>query len=309
MMNMKKMVLLLLLLAACAPTTTDPQPTDFRFGTEGLRMTFVQNLPPPRVFESEPLNVMIEVENRGTSMLGGASDRVYLSGFDPTIITGIPTTGVPLPRLEGRDQFSPQGAVDAVNFKGSIVSLSGRRVDKYPVTLLATSCYQYETVATGQICVDPDPYTSATVQKVCIPSSISLGSQGAPVAISSVDVEPAPGRTRFKINIGNVGGGDVFKAGAQYAEKCNPNAPARLAFNEIDFINVADVMVSGTSIKQSCKPLDASGNVRLTNGVASLYCELGNLRSPSAYVTPLNVILRYGYRQTISRNVDIRAVS
>lgn len=309
---MKKSVLavfLLLALMSCTSgSTSEPVPTDFRTGTNGLRLNFVPNLPPPRLFDREPLNVMIEVENLGTSSVGGPGDTIYLSGFDPTIITGINRYGQRIPPIEGRGPYMPQGGIDTVNFMATVQSLAGRRIDKYNPVILATACYNYETLASAQVCIDPDPYAPTRTERICTPSNVGLGSQGAPIAVSSVEVTPSPGKTRFKIDIQNTGGGDVFRSGSRYLEKCNPYNPG-LTFNEVDFVEVLDVAVSDISIRESCKPLDDEGHIRLTNGQGSLFCEFDGAFGNSPYITPLNVILRYGYRQSIAAQVEIRPVS
>lgn len=51
---------------------------NFRFGSEGIRAEFVNNLPPLRIFDTEPLSVTLRVENRGTSTVGGPLDRKAL---------------------------------------------------------------------------------------------------------------------------------------------------------------------------------------------------------------------------------------
>lgn len=305
---MKKSVLavvtLCLFLVACqgfggAKTTQEPQ--NFRFGTEGLSMSFMPNLPPPRVFENNPLTVMLRVENRGTFSLRQGDAQIYLSGFDNRIITGIPGTGKSVPPLEGRSQYVPQGGFDVVSFDATISSLTGLRVDKYEPILLATACYKYETQASGQICIDPNPFAPSRTQKVCTPGIVSLGSQGAPIAVSAVGVEPNPGRTRFAISIQNVGGGTVFLQ--KDMSKCSPSSGG-LGYTELDVVELVDVTVSGTSIKQSCRPVN-NNNVRLVNGQATIYCELPT-QGNQAYVSAINVYLRYGYSQTASTRIEIR---
>ena len=295
---------------SCQPASTGQpqQPVDFRSGSQGLDLQFVQNLPPPRLFDRDPFNVMIQVENKGTGKIGGGADRLYISGFDHNIITGIGTDGISIPPLDGRGPYLPRGGFDTVSWKGTVFSLTDKRVDKYQPLLLVTACYNYETVASAQVCIDPNPFTATSVQKVCTPSSVGTDSQGAPVAVSNVKVEPAPGRTRFIITVQNVGGGNVFRQGGQYLTKCSPYNQG-LSFDEVDYVQVADVTLSGQSIRASCKPLDKDQHVRLTSGQAQLYCESANLQGQSTYLTPLNVILRYGYRQSISRQVEIRPIS
>ncbi len=311
MKPMKKSVLVILLiimLFGCQGTTSGQpkQPQEFRSGTTGLLMQYVNNLPPARLFDRDQVNIMIQVENQGTSPLGSTTDRIYLSGFDPTIITGIDTTGTPIPTLEPRSAFVTQGGRDAVSWKGQIRSLTDKRVDKYSPLLLATACYTYETTGTAQVCLDPNPYQSTSQQKVCIPTAVGLGSQGAPIAITSVDVQSQPAKTRFVISVTNSGGGTVFKYGPQYINKCSPYSQG-LAFDEVDFVHLADITILGRSIKSGCKGLDKDGHLRLTNGQAQLFCEV-DLNEQSAFLSPLTITLRYGYRQSIAKPIEIRAV-
>ena len=298
-------ILALFILAGCASKSTSPQPNEnWRTGSEGLHMELVPNVPPPRLYDDQDLDVILNLENRGAASVGSVGDRIYLSGFDQNIITGIPTTGIQVPVMDGKNQYGP-GSIGEVSFKGVIRALDFRNVDKYTPRLLVTSCYQYETIGSDNVCVDPDPYTSTTTAKVCTPRSVTLGgSQGAPVSVGPVEVEAAPGRARFTITVTNVAGGDVFKPGAQYLQKCSPFSDAGLRFGEIDTVQVEDVAIAGVSIKQSCKPLD-NGFLRLNNGRGMIYCELGNIQGNAAYTTPLTVSLAYGYRSTLYRDVTI----
>jgi len=297
-------VALCLLLVACqgfggSKTTQTPQ--DFRFGTEGLSMSFMPNLPPPRVFENQPLTIMLRVENRGTFSLRQGDAQIYLSGFDTRIITGIPGTGKSVPPLEGRSQYVPQGGFDVVTFDSTIASLTGLRADKFDAPLVAKACYKYETQAGGQVCIDPVPFTASRTQKVCTPGVVSLGSQGAPIAVSAIGVEANPGRTRFAITVQNVGGGDVFLQ--KDMAKCSPSSGG-FSYTDIDAVELVDVSVAGTSVKQSCRPVN-NNIVRLVNGQATIYCELPT-QGQQAYVSSMNVYLRYGYSQSVSTRVEIR---
>ncbi len=306
--NLFAMITLLLLLSACTGTLPGQQRKsqqlygpEYRTGSEGLRLSFVQNLPPARLFDTEQFTTMIQVENLGAFTVGGPGDKVYLSGFDQTIITGISQWGADIPVTEGKSQFVPTGTVDTVEFKGMIAPLRAKNIDKYPAKLLATACYAYETVATANVCIDPSPYAT-NIRKICTPASVSLSSQGAPVAVNLVEIDSSPGRARFKIHVKNVGGGDVFRYGADYLMKCSPFSQP-LSFNDIDYVELADVYVSGTSIKPTCKPLD-DNHIRLTGGSGSAFCEFMT-RGQDAYTTPITVTLRYGYRNILFKDVQI----
>lgn len=303
---MKKRVLclvFLLALFACTTTTkqTEPTGTNFRYGTEGLGISFVPNLPPARVYDSSPFEAVVQVENKGTSDAVGS---LYLSGFDQNMIAGIGTQGKPIEVLKGRTQYMPKGEMDTISFSGTIPIL--KNIDKYQPTLLATACYTYFTSANAQVCIDPNPYAPTRMEKVCVPGPVSLGSQGAPIAITGVQVDAAPGTTRFSISVQNVGSGDVFKSEAY--QSCSPYG-AGLSFNDVDFVRVLDVIVGDTTIMQSCKPLsesiEGSGYLRLSNGAGSFFCELSGIVGQSAYLTPLSIFLEFGYKQSISKPVEI----
>jgi len=307
---MKKSVLLiilvLLILAGCPrPQGTERFPREFRVGSEGLRMTVPPNLPPPRIFDDPgtQLQVVVELDNQGAADVGGPGDRIYLSGFEPNIITGIPTTGQQIPQLEGKTQFGP-GGIDVVTFESNLRSLAALGIDKYEPNLLITGCYGYETVASASVCIDPDPFAVTAQEKVCIPRSVSTGTQGAPIAVSTVEVDPAPSITRFRIDVTNVGRGDVFKEGATFLAKCSPYSAQKLDFDDIDHIRLTDVSVSGQSILPSCRPL-SNGYIRLINGRATIFCEFGNIKQPTAFTTPLTVRLQYGYRESQLRPITI----
>lgn len=301
-------VLLILLLIGCSRTGTNQPIENWRVGAEGVRMFILPNLPPPRIYDDQNLEVVVDMENRGAFDVGFPGDAVYLSGFDPNIITDIPTTGIQMPPMEGKTNFGP-GGIGTVSFQGKTRALSFRNIDKYTPRLLVTSCYGYKTIASDSVCIDPDPFTSARTEKVCLPTTTSFGgSQGAPVAISNVEVEPSPGRTRFKITVTNVGGGDVIRPGAVYLNKCSPFHPDGLQYTDTDYVLVEDVSMPDVSIMQSCKPLD-NGYLRLTNGRGVMYCELGNLAGSTAYTSPLSIQVSYGYRQTLFRDVTILRVS
>ena len=294
----------LLAIVGCAqvsPQTKDAAAVgeQFRTGTEGVRASFLPNLPPSRIFDTEALSVTLQVENRGTSRVGGPGDAVYLSGFDPSIITGVSTAGIRIPELQHRDAFTPQGGIDHISFQGRVQSLKNKGIDRYPARLQATLCYNYRTVASANVCIDPNPFSATIQQKVCTPASVGLGSQGAPVAVSAVEVDPALGKTRFRVRIQNVGGGEVFKPAS--LNKCSPYSEG-LRFDEIDYVKVLKVASQNKNLR--CSPLTEQ-HVRLTGGVATLFCELDGLTGTSSYISPLVVELEYGYRTTLLQSVDI----
>lgn len=312
---MKKSVcflaVLLLLLFGCqnSPTTKEAQFFTSITGSQGIKVSFLENLPPLRLFDNEEFNAVIQVENQGAGAIGGPGDKIYISGFDPSKITGISTFGAQIPPLRGKDPRVPtQVDLTTVSFKGRIALLKDIGMVQLPVKLLLTACYSYETIASPQVCIDPNPFAPTMKQKVCSVQSVSAGTQGAPISVSSIDVLPSPGNTKFKIYVNNIGGGRVFRYGLSALTKCSPYSGDWLNFNDLDYVEVQDVILSGVSIKSSCKPLDGN-HLRLVNGQGVFWCEFDRIRGTSAYQTPLIVKLRYGYETTLLKNMDIYSSS
>ncbi|MEK6874745.1 MAG: hypothetical protein AABX52_03280 [Nanoarchaeota archaeon] len=303
------LIVFLVLLVSCIGGGRKETKTfaEFRTGSEGVRMEFLSNLPPPRQYDDQDFNIQLKVTNAGAYDVGLATDRVYISGFDPSIITGISTFGEPIPQLQGKTQFNLQGQYGFVNFKGMPRSLRSKNIDKFPFPIIATACYNYHSTAQGNVCIDPDPFSATLKQKACTPISVSMGgTQGGPIAVQGATVESSPGRIRFRIDIANVGNGLVYKFGPEFSQKCSPYDQRGLSFNEVDAVRLDRVEVSGTNILPSCKPLD-QGYVRLFNNRASIECEFILPRAVAAYVSPLLVDLSYGYQQSIQRQVEIVA--
>lgn len=279
----------------------------YRTGSQGLVINFLPSYPRTQMYDSDPFDVIIEIRNRGSADVGFGGDAVYLSGYDPGIITGISTFGENVPAgLEGASEFNVEGGYDTIAFNAQIFPLRSKNIDRYPFTILASACYGYETIASENVCIDPDPFSATAEKKVCTPAPVSFGTQGAPIAVSSVEVDATPRVTRFKIHITNVGGGTVFKQGGDYLQKCSPYHSRGLEFNEVDQVRLRGVNVAGKTITSSCKPMDPQdGSVKLINGRGTVFCELGGMPIGPAFNTPLTIELDYGYRNTISRSVEV----
>ena len=313
-------LLVVLTLAGCGGAGRDRDQSssvEYRRGSQGLELRFARNLPPPRIYDDQDFNVMVEVYNRGATTVSGGNSKLFLSGFDQSIITALQATssllGSPIGAqegarvdMEGKSLLNPEGGFDIVEFVGNIRDLESKNIDVYDPTLLATACYRYETLAAPQVCIDGDPFSTASKERVCTPGTVGGGSQGAPVAVSSVDVDARPRATQFKIYIQNVGGGTVFKDGFTYLNKCNPYNGGGLGYKDVDYVSLQEVKVGTTNIKGTCKPVDAEGNIRLTDGSGFIICTLTGINQP-VYTTPLRIMLRYGYRQSISQRIEIVA--
>lgn len=304
---------------------------DIRTGTEGVVASFLANAPPEKVYVEQDsdsnFDVVLEIKNKGaypqpgdvTSL--GPEGKVYLSGYDPKIITfeakESKSNDLSKMTLEGKSTINPNGGQDLITFTGTIPFRS-LNVEKYEPTLLATLCYYYETSAGPSVCIDPNPYSTIKEKKVCEVQDISLTNQGAPVAVTKIDEEALARKTQFKITIKNVGGGDVLIKDA-LKNKCDPNPTGdskKIVREDVDKVYLKGVKISNRPLK--CRPFadgkteGTEGLIRLINGEGFIICELPDTdynNKISAYTTPLLIELGYGYRNTAEKKMQIKRES
>ena len=298
---------------------------EIRTGTEGISLSFLPNNPPATIHVADAdtvFDVVLELKNRGAYPQPDEDKKqqvaVYLSGYDRSILNLVVNqedVNRLSTSLEGKSNVNIIGGTDIVSFKGTITG-NNLKVEKYEPTLLATACYQYFTTAGPSVCIDPDPYSTLIQKKVCEVNDISLSSQGAPIAVTSIGEEAFQDKTQFKISIKNVGSGDVIKKEAVIANKCDPIAQDKIGRDDVDKVYLEEVTIGGTELE--CSPFaDGSvkgnkGNIRLINGEAYVVCELikqgydAYRISKTSFTTPLNIKLAYGYRTTAQRSLQIK---
>jgi len=312
---MRKIILIVIIFLlffsfGCTPETGETG-VDYRKGTQGIVMNFMTDMPPAKMYDNMPIDLVVEIRNKGAypqpnPLTGWAINVVppnakgvgtlYLSGFDNTIIVGMPKQ-ISLPKVEGKNIYNPEGGYDVVSFRGNIINFDSRKTDSYNANFLVTSCYNYETLASQTVCIDPEPYSTKQKTKVCtIPLSYSLsGGQGAPVAVTKIEETVLSNKIQFKVYIKNVGDGKVIDK-----NRLNIDCPYSLDYTNIDKVYVSG-RVSGYSL--SCRP---NNPIRLINGAGSVICTIPKpAMIKSAYTTPLQVKLEYGYTSSIQRGVEI----
>lgn len=295
--NLLVMVLIVFSLLSISSCSGLRQPKEdlptqtFRTGSQGLVMHFIPGGPPPEVYEGDRMDVSIEYVNKGAFDI--TSGYIYLSGFDKNylrfdrdMIGGI--------NAKGKDEFNPEGImVNVYTFSIGQVNLPDN-ADIFPQTIKATACYKYRTYAIGKTCIDPDPYGVGYGEKVCtVGSPQTGGSQGAPVAVSSVEAQTSRNRVQFKVNIANVGGGTVIGNAAPIV-----NCHSKLGRTDVDKV---DIRAKFSDKYLECEP----STVRLTGGSGFAICHWEGNLGPEAYETLLDIQLDYGYRNSIATDVTI----
>lgn len=299
-------LIILVFLAACAPQQEEQETRGELTGTEGISVQFMRNTPPPIVYGETELPIMLQVENKGT--YSNPKAKIYLSGYDPNIID-IDPNEKEIGNLTGRGPYQPRGDTIIETFEADISDISNMNIDKYSTVFLATNCYEYQTKTGIEICLDFNPYAVGQTDKICTPSDVTLeGGQGAPIAVTQVELEPGRDITRLIIHVRNLGTGTVFKTSAM--DQCSPYEGG-LSYNDISQIEVEEIRVSGQDITSKCQP----GMVPLTDGEGLIFCTIqknqvtGLQNVQSAFISPLNIKLKYGYRESTTVPIQIKPAS
>ena len=293
-------------ISGCAPQDQGGylDETNYRTGSQGLVINFLTNAPPSKMYSGDNLEMILEVENRGAypEETDNFNGKLEVSGVDPNAIDGRWDGGNHIPAtLRGRSISNPDGSTDIMSFK----DMNGIKVPfggpKYDANFLVTACYQYKTIAEPMVCVDPEPYKIIEENKVCrFDDGISTGgSQGAPVAVTSVTERVSSDNIIFDIYISNVGGGKVIDWAAY--EEC----PFDLEYSDVNKVRVyAKLPYDGNP---DCTP-QGSGNDPLIlrdGGTGHMVCKFRKPGGESAFKTPLHIELEYTYSTSVSKRVEI----
>jgi len=283
-----------LVLGGERPEETSSLSNYVRSGVNGLEMFFIDGLPPRSMYDTTDLVIVLDLKNQGTHDLAQDKCFVEMSGPDWNIIRGINkrrTCG----DIDGKSVFNTEGGFNQIEFKSQNIYLP-QGVDQYSPNIVLNSCYNYKTVASPQVCIDPGFYQITAEQKACQVRDVSLGGgQGAPVSIDLVKVDMLGEKALFEIDVSNSGGGRVISP-LSSLNRC----PGNLNYNDFDEVRYT-VSLSG-EFPEKCTPTDHM--VRLSNNKGKIFCTF-RTSSTTAYESPLQIELNYNYLQSVSKKIDV----
>jgi hypothetical protein len=208
--------------------------------------------------------------------------------------------------MRGDNANFPGGDLDYKTLKVQMISPWPAGQDYYYLPYQVKSCYSYTTFVSPMICVDPNPFSDE--RKVCTSTGYSWGgSQGAPVAVTSIRQTNTGKEVILDITIKNVGPGRVWDVG--YLEACSPYYPGTVRPSMLDTVYIGFAYIGN-------KQLDCTSfsKVRLdpVTRTAKIMCRYDARNADdigSAYAVPLKMELWYGYEEVISNQVMIRRLN
>ncbi|MFW6383026.1 MAG: hypothetical protein ACOCZQ_00115 [Nanoarchaeota archaeon] len=294
----KKILLLTVLLLLTASCLQQPFGEREADGTEGVEINFMQNHPPSRIYENNPLEVVLELRNMG--VFDEPEGKITLHGYDSSVISFqgeydeqnyIETD---LPSISARTQSFSGGGYETLGFEAVESGVQVDRGGKHPTNLIASVCYLYRTTSSPSICIVP-PHARAE-DTSCTPKRVTMESQGAPIAITEVTPEVISDRLEITAVVENKGDGEVIAPKESSYEKCPFN------LEEKDF----DVVQVNMSIGRLPPPECDDNMVNLRNGRGIIRCvfETDGVDT-SGYTTQVNIKADYLYKEQATRNIEI----
>ncbi|MBI2139008.1 hypothetical protein HYU13_05435 [Candidatus Woesearchaeota archaeon] len=323
------LIVSLLILAGCSGSRTrDQQPRDtlFRTGTEGIVMRFSPQST-LRLFEKDeaaPVEFILEVRNRGAFPQGDDLNNakfkgaIFFGGFDKKIITlqsaedkandgGSGLLSFDFSKasdkvLEGKSPFNLDGGIRLYPLKMFVKEDLPAGTSFYNPKLRAAVNYYYETIASAKLCVDPDPRSTRVKDKPCtFTESIGLSSQGAPVAVTTIQQDATSSHLLYKIYIKNVGRGRIIDRADERFLQTNPFEQG-FSFNTLDNVFIGEVKLGNVGLE--CRP-SSSNTLKLIDNTGYVLCQVKKEQFRDAAETLISVKLEYGYTDSVETSVEV----
>lgn len=315
----------LLSLSSCKPTVV--KATIYNIGIEGLEIKFLDQAPQSEIYEDSRFVVGFMIENAGASDVAETNYGILSIGFDPFYIDasevasaegvqgGANSVIIPGIQLVGKSQLNPSGESTVISFPGFKTRTVMGQIESPSTQLTASLCYPYNTIYYGSVCVDHALAGMDLRQQACYQSDIALVSQGAPVAITEIDVENQPTssdlessivRPVFTIHVQNKGTGSVLSpvtGSANLDRVCSFQDITRQDFNTV---NIEATLSASTSLTCTPNPL------KLINDIGISRCEVNDedlIIGSHNYEAPLSIKLSYVYQSAVSKKIDIKRLN
>ncbi|MDP7116502.1 MAG: hypothetical protein QF632_01430 [Candidatus Woesearchaeota archaeon] len=283
---------------------------DLYKGTNGVVLGLIEEFPPKVVFEGADLVMALELENKGAFdvdngvlALSLEQDYMRLNAWNhDNKKKSSANKNIASFTIRGKSFGSPVGETKVITANLDSLILE-RQTETHTSNMVVTACYPYTTHFEENICIDTNIFSPSPVEKNCKISDSSFSGQGAPVAVVKRKSKMIPrpdGKSvdpSFTLTLKNVGKGEIIHEQA-YSQACSSGPLTKKDFNRI----IVEAELAGRTLR--CRPEE----FQLTSQRDSITCDFpaGISTTLGSYITPLVVTLRYGYTESISKQIEIR---
>jgi len=275
---------------------------DVHVGSEGLRIELQKNTPPEEIYEDEDFKIVARFINKGAYVI---ESGILTLMYEQEYVELLSEEKINID-LRGKDVYNMWDDEEIKTFTLK-TGLLDPRSEIHTSLLLLTSCYNYETIASFQVCIDTNIYeTRPEEDKICIVKDLTSSGQGGPLVVAKIEPEISGAdyvMPSFKIYIQNNGRGEVVRFGKK-EEAC---AATGITGDDYNIIDLEEVELSTYKLSNGdiiCSP----DLIRIRGREAVIRCYLAKdvIKSTDpSFVTSLKIHLKYTYTQTESMLMDI----
>ena len=331
---MKLLTLLILLLFITGCTVAGNKATQTHKGTDGLKIKFLDKVPPASVYENRPFPVKVEIHNAGAFNVS-YEDMLITFSYDPLYIKGgvspydpaehDPDAQGPTGRkaILGKSLIYPNGEVKiySIPTESSFEAKAVVGQRESPETeIIASVCYAYKTYLATDVCIDTNIYEQNQRQQSCTAKDLTFtGGQGAPIAITKVEVQALPRisadrqfeaiRPEFTIHLQDVGKGYLIGPDTLAMENaCLLKSIPKEELNTVVF----RAWLLKTPLACGREQETEGALVKMTEGVGEVRCTVPEdalndpiYASKQNFQTTLVMNVTYLYKSAAAREVEI----
>ena len=170
---------LIILFSGCLGSAEGAQEVTFISAPESVAATFVNNAPPEQIFENDPFNIWIEVENRGEYPIPAGDISIGMSNVGDIMVKEESTltpfkdyykiinNSIPLNKRT-RDPMTGDeipGGKETIMFN-NLIFTGGTITEQRLINVFATILYPYTTIGVSTICITQDRLTSSLCEPI-----------------------------------------------------------------------------------------------------------------------------------------------
>jgi hypothetical protein len=300
---MLMLALLAMLIAGCGGFSrgkTEIQSYNFRSGTEGVSMKFMDGMPPKQLFVGTEFSIGVMLKNNGAYDIEGNAELTIIAP-DKTAFQ-FKEGESEFFTLRGKSLYLKEGEENVISFPMKALCFPGydgtRKsvVTNYTRKLKAKACYQYETTANADLCIDTHKFTRQKSDKpACVMKDAKLsGGQGGPVGVVSISPQVIPkGTDKTTVQIGI----SIKKLKGLDHQVFHPDNGC-----DIDHQNKILVGVEMGGKPLTCSPVEIK--IKEKDAVSTI-CKTEVDSRLGAYSTPISVSMRYYVQQNIIKDITV----
>ncbi|MBN1156731.1 hypothetical protein JXA85_03885 [Candidatus Woesearchaeota archaeon] len=267
----------------------------------GLDIRYMDNMPPERIYEDDKFYVSLALMNNGCRNIEKGKFTVSVD-TDSLQLEESPTGTIEqdISNFRGKSKFNPDPELRTLTY-----TVDSKRIPQdrkfLEKTITAHACYEYETIASAEICINPFIKDMFDIRNdVCQPGAVTLDeTQGSPVVVSKIITKTTAREQgadlEFYIFVKNIGLGKV----KEYNEgECSGSQLVK-----IEEVRFSDFTTAGNGFnKIACEPMAIKMRTEDENYVR---CKATLLEKKAAYTTLMSIRLSYAYDITNTATVII----